>query len=162
MDRVLDVGRTVRALFEVASGLVVDDPARVFAPGVDAGGRSARRLPVEMTAELGGGTTVAQTVIVELGRPAVLPTRVTCPLTWRPTDHTNLLPVFRGSLFMTPEGLDTGLWLRGTYQPPLGRVGRFGDGLVGHRIARRTVATFLDTVARRIEAEADHHRTVTR
>jgi hypothetical protein len=36
---------------------------------------------------------------------------------------------------------------------PLGAVGAFGDRLLGHRLARRSVQGFLDAAAARIDAE---------
>jgi hypothetical protein len=46
------------------------------------------------------------------------------------------------------------LVLSGSYRPPFGPVGVFGDGLVGHRVARQSLASFLSELAARIERQA--------
>lgn len=155
MERRLEASETVRALFENATQVLLDDPGKVLAPKAGNEARRARQWPVDMTAQLGGGSVVVQTVLAELGLPDQSPGAVVFDLTWRPTGHTHLLPVFRGALEVTPEGLRTRLALRGTYHPPLGPVGAFGDGVVGHRVARQTIGTFLGTVGRRIDEEVD-------
>ncbi|HEX6421348.1 MAG TPA: hypothetical protein VFZ77_22795, partial [Acidimicrobiales bacterium] len=46
------------------------------------------------------------------------------------------------------------------YTVPLGPVGRFGDGLVGRRIARQSFESFLEDTAARLDAEV-HRRSAT-
>jgi peroxiredoxin len=59
---------------------------------------------------------------------------------------------FDGELVATEAtGHRTKLLLTGTYDVPLGILGRFGDGLMGHRIARRSVADFLRDVAHNLD-----------
>jgi hypothetical protein len=45
------------------------------------------------------------------------------------------------------------LHLSGHYSVPLGAVGAFGDRLLGHRVARRSVQAFLEAAATRIDAK---------
>lgn len=155
MERRLKAAETSRVLFENASQVVLDDPAAAFGPAAHPEERIARRFPNEMALQLGGGTSATQTVMVELGLPVQSPDAVVFELTWNPVGHAHLLPVLRGSLELAPDGLHTRLSFVGTYTPPLGPVGAFGDGLVGHRVARRTVSTFLESVVRRIDEEVD-------
>jgi hypothetical protein len=50
------------------------------------------------------------------------------------------------------------LSVAGVYTVPLGPVGRFGDGLIGRRLARQSLTAFLEDAAGRIEADI-HRRT---
>ena len=47
--------------------------------------------------------------------------------------------------------------LRGTYDPPLGAVGRALDRTLFHRIAEASVKRFLDRIALALEAEHEGH-----
>lgn len=155
VERRLEATQTVRALFENTMAVLLDDPGKVLAPEADHEARRARQWPIAMTAQLGGGSAVVQTVLAGLRLREQAPEGAVFDLTWRPTGHTHVLPVFRGALEVMPDRLHTELALRGTYHPPLGPVGAFGDGVVGHRVARRTVETFLASVGGRIDAEVD-------
>lgn len=155
VERRLEATETARALFENSSRVLLDDPSEVVAPAADTEARRTLQLPVEMTVQLGAGSSAVQTVVLELGPPTRSPDAMVFALTWRPAGHTHLLPAFRGALEVAPEGLHTRLSLHGTYRPPLGPVGAFGDGLIGHRVARRTISAFLRTVAQRIDEEVD-------
>ena len=79
-------------------------------------------------------------------------------LSWYPVGHRRVLPTFHGRLQAAPFGDGATLVLSGSYAPPLGAVGAFGDGLVGHRVARRSLTAFLDDVAARIDCEAGRRR----
>jgi hypothetical protein len=85
---------------------------------------------------------------------------VVLPLRWRASGRDRLFPVFDGRLEATaaPGGAGTVLSVVGVYTVPLGPVGRFGDGLIGRRLARQSLTAFLEDAARRIDAGA-HHRT---
>jgi hypothetical protein len=72
-----------------------------------------------------------------------------------PSGTARLLPTFEGTLAVTEDAGAATLRLVGAYEPPLGRIGAFGDGVIGHRIARQSLETFLDHVARRIDREVD-------
>lgn len=155
MERRLEATETARALFESSSRVLLENPSLVFAPAADTGARLARRFPSEIAVQVRGGSSVVQSVTVELGLPKQVPGAMEFDLNWQPAGHAHLLPVFRGSFTAAPEGLHTRLSLQGTYSPPFGPVGTFGDGLVGHRLARQTINTFLRNVARRIDQEVD-------
>jgi GAF domain-containing protein len=47
------------------------------------------------------------------------------------------------------------LTVRGTYTVPLGPVGRFGDGVIGRRLARQSLAAFVEGLARRLDGAAN-------
>ena len=71
---------------------------------------------------------------------------------------TRLFPQFHGTLRLRIAGASaTRLTLEGAYRPPLGRVGRVFDRVIGRRIARATMRELLDRVAGAMEArEADY------
>lgn len=138
----------------------MEDPSQLFSNSAGGEARRERRFPTKMTLDLGGGVTAVQGAIVELGLPSESGGAVVVDLVWRPVSHSQLLPVFHGLLELAPTGSHTRLHLHGTYRPPLGPVGAFGDGLLGHRLARQSIATFLRTVAQRTDDEVDRRATV--
>lgn len=155
VERRLEATDEARALFEESCRTLLDDPSRVLSPGANAEARRMRQYATEMTVDTGGGSSTAQGVVVELGLPQQSAEALVCGVAWRPAGRTRFLPVFHGSLELRPESLHTRLRLHGTYRPPLGPVGAFGDSMVGHRVARQTIAGFLRTVAQRIEEDVD-------
>jgi hypothetical protein len=92
---------------------------------------------------------------VRLGRPTRDGDGRSWVLDWRPTPAARLLRLFQGTLSAQPDGCHTVLRIRGEYWPPRSRVGAFGDGVVGHRMARISLGAFLDAVAARVDAMAD-------
>ncbi len=46
------------------------------------------------------------------------------------------------------------LTVRGIYTVPLGPVGRFGDGVIGRRLARQSLIAFVEGLAGRLDREA--------
>lgn len=97
------------------------------------------------------GTAAVQEVSVEVGPPE---DSGYFPLSWVPTGHAKLLPTFHGVLRLVPDGDESCLSISGGYRPPLGSVGAFGDGLIGHRLAVRVLDTLLATLATRLGEEA--------
>ena len=159
MERRLDATDAARAHFEDAAQLLADDPAQVFSPPADIEARYARRLSVTLTAPLGGGASVVQTVVLELGPPERSPDAIVLPMAWRPIGHPHLLPVFQGCLEAAPHGAHTRLSLHGTYRPPLGLIGTAGDALAGRHLAHYTLAALLRTVAQRLDKAIVTRRT---
>jgi len=149
MERRLDATDAARAHFEDAAQLLADDPAQVFSPPADIEARYARRLSVTLTAPLGGGASVVQTVVLELGPPERSPDAIVLPMAWRPIGHPHLLPVFQGCLEAAPHGAHTRLSLLGTA----------GDALAGRHLAHYTLAALLRTVAQRLDKAIVTRRT---
>jgi len=73
-------------------------------------------------------------------------------LAWRP-DHPRLFPEFRGVLTARPK--HRGVWLRlhGSYDPPLGFLGKAFDLVFGRAIARATMARLLAQLSAEIAAQ---------
>ncbi len=81
--------------------------------------------------------------------------RVDVDLTWAPSGGRSTLPSFTGTLHATRgDGLTTQLELEGSYHVPLGPLGRFGDGVMGNRVARQSVTDLVCRMAAHIEARA--------
>ena len=79
---------------------------------------------------------------------------VVLPVWWEDAEYPDLFPTFDGGLELHADGQGTALRLVGSYQPPLGLLGRFGDGLAGHQIVMASLNTFLDDVAALVTAAA--------
>ena len=52
-------------------------------------------------------------------------------------------------------GVKCPMVLRGRYVVPLGSIGRFGDGVAGRRLARRSLVALLERIAVRLNAETE-------
>jgi hypothetical protein len=73
-------------------------------------------------------------------------------LAWRP-DHPRLFPEFQGVLTARPK--NRGVWLRldGSYDPPLGFIGKVFDLVFGRAIARSTMARLLAQLSAEIATQ---------
>jgi hypothetical protein len=113
----------------------------------------AKDLGAKLHAHVGPVDVTAQ-VTIELGpyddtplgsgRPAQ---RI--PITWRAIHATRAFPVMHAELIVYPlTSTETQLELTGSYEPPLGVVGRAIDSTLLHRIAEASVLQFVREVAR--------------
>lgn len=72
---------------------------------------------------------------------------------WEAQGGASLFPQFDADLEAAPLGSDqTVLTIRGTYDPPAGRLGRTVDDLLLHRIAQSTIRAFLDAMCAQLSA----------
>jgi hypothetical protein len=154
MERGIEASTTLRAPIDRARDILCGDPGCVFADRSTAEERQARCFHTTLGVEAGGGG-VQQAVVVATGLPDTTDDTVTLPVQWHAAGHERLFPTFTGALEVRGEGLKTQVTLRGAYTVPLGIVGRFGDGVVGRRAARQSLTSFVEQVARRLDAEAD-------
>jgi hypothetical protein len=112
-----------------------------------------------VTLSVGGhvGPLVHHEVDLDVGEPFVdVDGTVSVAVSWHATGHEPLFPTFAGRL--TAERDDDGrgaLHLRGGYAVPLGVIGRFGDGVAGHHVVRRSIEDLLEHTARRLDAAAE-------
>jgi hypothetical protein len=151
MERALDTRCSTTLTLEAVAAVLVEEPGEALGavPEADV---PPGLFVIELAARLGEAQTVRQPVVVALSPPEVGPDEVRWPIAWHPASHERLLPELTGALVArrTAEGTDVAL--EGRYRPPLGRIGKFGDGVVGHRVARWTTATFLADLTARIAA----------
>ncbi len=76
------------------------------------------------------------------------------PLRWSATGPTELFPVMEADLEIAPLGTyESQLRLSGSYEPPLGSVGRRLDRLLLHQLAEATVRAFLSELVAALVAE---------
>ena len=102
---------------------------------------------------------VRKNAVVQLGRPLRLRDWLHIPISWQAQPVSELFPRFEGELQLVPiSPEETKLALAGTYDPPLGDVGRAVDNLVMHTAAEATVKDFVEHVATRLEQELQQSR----
>jgi hypothetical protein len=147
VQRPIESTLQVRSTFERTRDLLLHDPATTMG-AVEV--VSEREFVVEMSTSRADGRAAHEPVRLEILAVHIGRVSARWDLTWRAVDHARLFPVFRGSLTVW-SGETTTLRLTGTYEPPLGVVGRFGDGVLGHRVARHAMENYLAALARRID-----------
>ncbi len=80
-------------------------------------------------------------------------------LEWKAASAPGLFPVMDGELSFYPiTGTETQLDFQGSYQPPLGVLGKALDAVVGHRIAEASVHQFILEVASYLREHIDAGR----
>jgi hypothetical protein len=81
------------------------------------------------------------------------------PLQWSATGPTELFPVMEADLEVAPLGADESqLRLSGSYEPPLGSLGRGLDRLLLHQLAEATVRAFLSQLVAALLVEPQPER----
>ena len=76
------------------------------------------------------------------------------PLQWSATGPTELFPVMHADLEITPLGVQQSqLRLSGSYDPPLGALGKRLDRLLLHQLAEATVRALLKQLVTALLAE---------
>ena len=147
----------VVATRDEAVELLCQHAAAVFAPNPRDMTR-LRKFPVELRFETDGGAIAAHRGVVDIGYPTAASS---FPLRWEPASHQRLLPAFSGTLDVQTDSNDDAaarLHLQGSYQPPFGTLGAYGDGLIGRRIARRCLEELVAELAERLEHHATQRR----
>ena len=132
------------------------EPARMLDERLDPDRGCSVRVTLKV--QVGAGCELAREVIVRLGDLTDRDGRIEVPLGWGVVGAERLFPAFDGLLFADDDGSNSRLGLEGAYRIPLSVVGAVGDGVVGHRLARASLSTFLEGAARRIDDEVDRHR----
>ena len=86
----------------------------------------------------------SKAVSMYLGKPRVRGEAFVIPLRWSAVGPTELFPVMEADLEIAPLGAhQTELRFSGSYDPPLGPVGRQLDRLLLHQLAEATVRALL-------------------
>lgn len=98
-----------------------------------------------------GGSGVAKTVLLDLKKPLRSASSTTIPLVWWATGTPSLFPTMDAELTVAPVGESlTQILFQGSYQPPLGPVGRMLDRAVLHRFAEMSVKDFVDRIIEQV------------
>ena len=102
---------------------------------------------------------IAKTIRLKVGAPRRGDDETTMPLTWEATGTPGLFPRMEADLVIANIGPHlTQVTLRGSYDPPLGALGRALDRTLFHRVAEASVKGFLDRIAAAIAPDGDEPR----
>jgi len=151
MERTIEASTLIQAEFADARAALVEDAGSVIGDDSTLEERRDQRVRLGLHVDVGAG--VHQQVWLQLGESRCTEATVVLPAVWRATGRERLFPRFMGHLAVSDDGGATALSLEGTYTVPLGLMRRFGDGVGGRRLARRSLAEMVERVARRLDAE---------
>lgn len=125
--------------------------------GLDGMATAAYREGEVLRAKLGVGGSdpvVAKAIRISVGEPNRGRVETEIPITWKASGTPGLFPSMDAGIVVADLGPNlTQIALRGSYDPPLGALGRALDRTVLHRIAEASVKSFVDRVAHLIEHE---------
>jgi hypothetical protein len=98
----------------------------------------------------------AKQVDMEVGTAEIHRTGIAYPIRWRATGAEILFPRLEAELFLAHVGhATTRIALEGTYDPPLGVLGRTADRVLLGRFADATVRNWLDRLAAFLSEDCD-------
>jgi hypothetical protein len=153
MERPVEAFTTIGVAFARARQVLQTDPGAVFTDTYTTEERRARRFQSDVSLALSAGASMHQEVTIQLGIAHSTEPAYVQPLTWHANGHERFLPAFDGALEISEAREGTGLRLVGSYTVPLGVAGRFGDGVIGQRLARRSLEMLVEWFGRRLENE---------
>lgn len=148
MRRTISSRVPIAVSFDTAVDLLVRDPIRFIVGDPASGDAGTVELPASLA-----GIEVAQRVHVTVGPPSSREDDLVVGLRWDPLARSRVLPSFEGVLSVV-QAEPAVLELHGSYDVPLAMVGAFGDGLIGHRVARATLERLLEAMAGRCSSHA--------
>ena len=147
--RAVELFRHIPVPLGTAVAILERDPQRMIGTCLGAPWAGAQ-VHADLAVELFGGRHIARQVQVGVGHLLEDDDTLALPLWWQAAQHPQLFPTFDGGLELRGDEEGTELGLVGSYQPPLGAVGRFADGVVGHRVVMASLEGFLTAVAERL------------
>ena len=151
--RAIAVSRRVPVPVSVATALLAGDPGRIIGfelppPWTGDEGRT------DVGVELPGGHQVSRAVRIGFGSMLEDDDALALPVWWEDAEHPDLFPTFDGGIELRGDERGAELRLVGSYQPPLGTLGRFADSLVGHRVVVASLEAFLASTAEHLQEQA--------
>lgn len=115
----------------------------------------AYREGEQLRARVGPTASIAREVTMEIGVAEIHTYGLVYPVYWRATEAGLLFPELTADLVLSKLGpTETELTLRGTYQPPLGALGRLADRALLKRVAEATVRDWMDRLAAALRRES--------
>ncbi|HEX6946399.1 MAG TPA: hypothetical protein VF246_03530 [Acidimicrobiia bacterium] len=115
----------------------------------------AYREGEELRSRVGPTGLVAKAVTLEIGAPQLQRRGLVYPLHWTAAGAEALFPEMHADLILTQNGKqETVVTFAGTYDPPLGRVGRALDRALMNRVAEATVRNWVDRLVAAITEAA--------
>jgi hypothetical protein len=140
--------------FDEVRARVRADPHAFIAENAGAAYRHGERLSLRLT-PLIGIPRLGKSIDVDLAEPYEREDRLVIPMHWWAPGATRLFPHLDGDLEFAPLGAKTSqITLMGSYDPPLGFIGRRADVLLLHHIAEASIRSFLIRVSRNLEKPA--------
>lgn len=117
----------------------------------------AYREGEQLRARVGPSDSLAREVNLEIGVAEIHSSGLVYPIHWTATGATLLFPELRADLVLSKDGSTrTALTLKGTYQPPLGMLGRIADRAGLGRVAEATVRHWIDRLALALSPDSQH------
>jgi hypothetical protein len=109
----------------------------------------AYREGEELRSRVGPGSgNLAKEVRLDIGSPEIHRTGLIYPVSWSAVGAEMLFPRLNAELAISHNGVHrTRLILDGTYEPPLGQLGKVVDRILLRRIAESTVKAWVDRLA---------------
>lgn len=138
-----------RPLPEVVS--IVRDPAAAWlVPLTTPTPRHVDGHPVRLGPR--DGQVFSKQFTVQVGEVAEIGDGLVIPTVWKATSTPRLFPTMEADLLVSPFGeSQTYISLEGRYRRPLGVIGEQVDDLLLHRLAERSIRSFLQQVAANLE-----------
>ena len=100
------------------------------------------------------GDGLAKEVRLEIGSHEIHRKGLVYPVNWVATGARTLFPTMSADLVFSHDGpTQTRITFDGTYEPPLGPLGRVIDRIALRRVADATVKDWVDRIASALEAE---------
>jgi len=115
----------------------------------------AYREGEELRARVGPNDgALAKEVRLELGVAEIHRAGLIYPISWSATGAEILFPKLNADLTLSHVGLgQTRIALEGTYDPPLGKLGRVVDRVMLRKVADSTIKTWVDQLANALAFE---------
>lgn len=115
----------------------------------------AYREGEQLRARVGPSESLARVVTLDIGGGEIHSYGLSYPIHWVATGARLLFPELTADLILSKQGKDeTVLTLRGTYEPPLGVLGKIADRAVLRRVAEATVRSWMDRLAASLSSES--------
>ena len=113
----------------------------------------AYREGEQLRARVGPSASIAREVKLDIGLAEIHRSGLVYPVHWTASGAGLLFPELSADLILSQAGSAvTNLTLRGTYQPPLGPVGRLADRVVLGKVADATIADWMERLAGALSA----------
>jgi hypothetical protein len=138
--------------YERVSDALKQNALKVFQSATKAAASRAQSVAAELHVDVAGVGVKTDINIAVKGvqekRDATAGPATRLALEWEAATMPRLFPLMKGELAIYPlTPTETQLDFSGTYEPPLGALGKTVNAIVGHRIAEVSVHRFIDDVA---------------
>jgi hypothetical protein len=155
----MSTGRQIRSYdyvnhpYDRVRDVLKQNALEVFQAATKAAASRAESVAAELHVDFAGVGVKADIKIVvkeiqETPSDGIVTASTKLLLEWEAANLPRLFPLMQGELSVYPlTGTETQLDFSGTYEPPLGAVGKTMNAIAGHRIAEVSVHRFVSDVA---------------